>query len=718
MEARAVRNTGTTDGQNVDEAGLIDLRRVGSLLRRRWPVIAAVSAVVILLTFLAYHFATPLYSATATVAIDRHDDELASAPAAPALATDSPSVDTEAQVLASPALAGVVVDRLGLASDPEFAGKAPVSHAVARENAINSLILKTLIKRVGLSYAISVTTTTAVSPEKAARVANEIVNDYVAGGLGGKETARQREVTLLSARIGQLRGEVIATEAAIARYRAANGLVDVNPTGTAAAAEESALNAQIATAQAEQAAAQARLGTARAQLARGRSGEALGAALASDTVRALRAQQAQLSAQRADLVGRYGPLHPDLARTDRQLADIDARIKAEVTRIVSNLETEASVAAGRTSSLQASINRAQGSLAAQNAASVRLNELQRNADSARSLYQAFLDRYRGAVARQGTDQGTAHVIAHALPAAGPTSPNPIVYSILAIVGALLASAVAVALLELLENGVRSSAAVQSKLGVPSIGLVPDIASVPNSGVSRRNPVAPADFLLAKPASMFAESFRSIRTAIRRAPGGDLTKVIAITSALPDEGKTTTAICLARSAAQAGLKVVLIDADLRQRASSRTLTADVSAGLAEVLAGKVPLERALVVDSPSGAMLLPQTSAGASLDLMGSPGMQQLIERLRDSFDLILLDCAPVLPVAEARQAAAIADRTILVLRWSKTPVRAANLALNLLDQVGAKVAGVVLTRANVAAIARSGDSDAASFYHQYAKYYA
>jgi succinoglycan biosynthesis transport protein ExoP len=214
MVARMMKETGASDERGADEAGLIDLRRLAALLRRRWPVIAAVSAVVILFTYLAYQFATPLYSATAQVAIDRRDDELASSSATPALPTDSPSVDTEAQVLTSPALAGVVVDRLGLARDPEFAGKVPANANAARDHAITALIGKTLVKRIGFSYAISVTST-STSPTQAARVANGIVDGYVASGLGGKESERQREVTLLSQRLGQLRGAVITAETAI-----------------------------------------------------------------------------------------------------------------------------------------------------------------------------------------------------------------------------------------------------------------------------------------------------------------------------------------------------------------------------------------------------------------------------------------------------------------------------------------------------------------------
>lgn len=703
---------------NADEPGMIDLRHLGAVLRRRWQVIVAVSALVLVLTFIAYKLAKPIYSATAQVALDRRDDELASTAKGAALVTDSPSVDTEVEVLRSPALAASVVDKLGLGRDPEFAGTNAPTPALARERAINALLGRVDIKRTGLSYAIGVGILSG-SAGKSARIVNEMVDGYVASQLGGKESERKREVSLLSGRLGQLRSEVIAAEAAVAAYRGAHNLVNVNAEGTSSAQESAALNGQLAQAQAEQAAAQARLSTARAQLARGGGGESLGAALNSDVVQQLRAQQAVVSSERAALVGRYGPRHPDLAKTDRQLADIDSRIQAEVNRIVANLETEARVASGRTGSLQSSINRSEGALTAENSASVRLNELERNAESTRSLYQAFLDQYRGAVARQGTDQSTAHVIAHAIPPLVPVSPNSMVFTILGVIAALLASGLAVALLQFLENGLTTSEAVERKLGLPALGSVPDIASIPNSGVSRRDPVAPAEFLVANPSSVFTEAFRGLRTALKRGPGGDLVRVVAVTSALPAEGKTTTAICLARSAGLAGQRVVLVDCDLRQRASSRTLTRAVEHGLVEVLTGKARLEQALITDTASGAVLLPQSASSENhFDLMESAEMQQLVEQLRAQFELVILDCAPILPVAEARQAAAIADRTVLAVHWSKTPVRAVEHALDHLDRVGARVAGIVLTRADLRELSRSGYGDQAYYYKSFKNYYA
>jgi capsular exopolysaccharide synthesis family protein len=222
-------------------------------------------------------------------------------------------------------------------------------------------------------------------------------------------------------------------------------------------------------------------------------------------------------------------------------------------------------------------------------------------------------------------------------------------------------------------------------------------------------------LLAHPGSVFDESFRSVRTALKIGQDGQLVRSLAISSALPDEGKTTAAICLARSAALAGLRVLLLDCDLRRRASSRTLADRLDAGLVEVLKGEVQLEQAIVRDAASGAHFLPQKPSSEPVyDLIASRAMGKLIERLEESYDLVIIDTAPVLPVAEARAVAAMADGVLLVVRWRKTPANAAKLAVDQLRREGANLSGAMLSRIDLQAAASSDLSEEAHYYRSYA----
>jgi Mrp family chromosome partitioning ATPase len=185
----------------------------------------------------------------------------------------------------------------------------------------------------------------------------------------------------------------------------------------------------------------------------------------------------------------------------------------------------------------------------------------------------------------------------------------------------------------------------------------------------------------------------------------VSRVVAITSALPGEGKTTSAICLARSAALAGMNVVLVDCDVRRRASSRRFGGTETAGLRNVVERRATLDQALVQD-PASAAFTDKAAFAA------------LVDRLRGRFQLVILDTPPVLPVDEARVVAAQADSVILLLRWRHTPAKAAELALRELGEVGAHVVGVSLSMVDMIAQGRSGYGDLGYYYQSYKSYYA
>ena len=696
----------TNPGQAAREAKLIDLQGVFATVRRRLPWILGTIAVVLLLTGVAYILTPKTYQATASIALDRRVDEFLNR--SPQLTTDSPTVDTAVQVITSPSLVAEVVDQLGLATAPGFLApptKGPRTPEQARRAAINAVQGKLQVKRVGTSYAIQATYTGS-NAAQTARIVNGVVDQYVTDQRTGRAGARDRDTQLLRQRINQLRGEVLAAEQAVAAYRARTNLIDVDGNSTAVQQELSVLNTQLATAEADEAAARARLAAAGSANSDSSNG-----------LQQLRNQAAQLSAQRADLVGRYGPLHPELARVDRQLDDLNRTIAVETTRARRSLQADLSVAAGRTAAIRSSLNRAQGGLMAGNNASVQLAELERNAESARGLYQTLLDRFRQAVAGQGTEQSNAYVIAHALPPGAPASPNASLFVAGGLIAGVLAAALVALALELFEGGFQSRRQMEQVLGFPVLASVPDLRTIP--GVTApRGPMGPPDYLVENQASLFSESFRSIRTALRVGHGTETLGSLAICSALPGEGKTTIAICLARSAALAGTTTVLVDSDIRQRASSRSLADRAPTGLIEVLNGDVPLDQALIQDEVSGAWILPHSGVGrADYDKVTSPAMEQLIAELKRRFELVILDTAPVLPLAEARAVASMADGVLLVTRWRKTPTHATELAAEMLTRANARVRGTALSLVNIKQQARAGHGDEMIYYKKFSKYY-
>ncbi|GAA0474390.1 polysaccharide biosynthesis tyrosine autokinase [Parasphingorhabdus litoris] len=717
-----------------ESSELIDLRAIGRAFRKHLIPVFLVSILALAATAAAYFLTTPSYLATATMVVERQaQDVIPVETDSPALTTDSPTVDTTVEILQSPFIAGRVVDALKLVQEPEFnpallkEGASPPTTAaeqrVARDRAIRILGSALKVQREGVSYAIAVRYTSE-NPKMAANIANATIDEYLLTRLEGEAGSTQRSADLLETRLEELRGEVLAAEAQVAQYRSEEGLFAATDVSSITQQELSVLNNQLAEARAAEAVANSRLATARSQVSQGLTGESLGAALESEVVGALRSQRATASAEVANLTTRYGPRHPSLIEAQSQLADIDVQIGAEVERIVASLNTEATAARGRTASIASSIAGLQNRLAVDSDASVRLSELERNAASARELYQGFLDRYKESVARQGTETSGAKEVSRAAIPAMPISPNPLLYIAVAFVAAGACSTAVVAGREFMENGLRTAADIEKRLQVSALGSIPEIGSLPEVRKSREPIPWPPQFLIEHPKSAFAEAFRALKTSLVMAPAGRSaaqrqTKIISITSALPGEGKTSSAICLASAAARSGIRTLLVDCDSRRQASSRSLAKSIKHGLTAVLNGEASLQQAIVHDEDSGTYFLGQKpDEETPFDLMGSQAMTDLLEELRGQFQFVVLDTAPVLPVAESRMLAALADLVLFLVQWKKTPAKAAEIGLHQLDGVGANIAGVVLSRVDVVEQARTGFGDAGLYFKQYKEYYA
>ncbi|RZJ96453.1 MAG: capsular biosynthesis protein, partial [Brevundimonas sp.] len=638
--------------------GAIDLQDLIARFRRRLKLFLALALLIFIGALVFTLRATPLYTATAGVMIDTRKEQVTDAQAVlSGLSADTATVDTEVEVLKSRQLAQRVVESLQLQNDPEFnsrlaepGGLAAIPRAIGNafgqaapdaararltdvqqqremERVVDTVRDRLSIRRVGLTYVMNVGFT---SPDqnKAARIANAFADGYLLEQLEAKFDATRQANTWLNTRLADLRTEVQTNEAAVERYRTANGLLSASG-ATLTEQEISAYNQQLATVRTQQAEDEARLRTARAQLAAGSTGEDVGEALGSQVVQQLRARRAEVSGRVADLSSRYGPRHPDMLRAERELADIDQQIQAEIRRIISNLEAKVSVSRERTGSMAGSLAGARGTLAANNAASVRLNELQRNAESSRTLYQSLLDRFKETTSSEGLEQSDARVVSRAVVPNGPSSPNVPLNLALGLVLALGGGIAAIVLAEMLDSGVATAADVEKTFGYPSIGQVPLVSSVAE-GADRN--LRPADYLLQKPLSAFAEFVRSLRTSIQFSKVGQQVQVVVLTSSLPSEGKSTTSVCLARAAAQAGQRTLIVDCDLRRRSVNKIFGIEPTVGLMDVLNGTATLEQALVMDEASGAYVLPLTPQSFTpKDVFNSQAMDDLLKRLRETF---------------------------------------------------------------------------------------
>jgi capsular exopolysaccharide synthesis family protein len=705
------------------------LRQLLGILLQRAKLGLGVAGVVFLVVLAAFAMQTPTYGTSGSVVIDPKGVNLAHTqqPEGWSAPPDSSAVDTQVEVLRSHALAERVVRRLRLYNDPEFnPAMAPRLFGLVRarppiavpdaslvSRVADGIMPHTWIRRAGLTYAVNVGFSSA-SPRKAALIANTFMSEYLVKQLDDKIAAVTRANGELGQSLEKMRQDAENAEARVQEYKNAHGLMSAEG-ATMAEQEVSTLNQQIAIAKAEAAEKSARLAAAQAQLRNGSGGADVGAALGSDTIKELRKREAELSVKLAQLKTDFTDEYPEVKRTEAQLKDVRSQIQSEINRIMSSLRADATAAAGRESSLLGSRGVAQGGLQSNNQAMVGLLGLQQRADAAKQIYEAYLGRAKQVAAEGSLQQADASISSPAAVPTSPSSPNMKLGTALAFLAALIAGGAAILAAELWDKHLRSRIDVERELGVPFAGVLPDFGSIRPKGL-RGKDAEPAEYLVNFPFSGFAEAFRNLRAFLMVSAQQDDSKLIAITSAVPREGKSLTSFCLARTLALSGARVVLVDCDLRQRGVTK-LIGPRDVGLVEVVQGKVPLAEALVHDPKSNCFILPATDKALPYDLFSNPETDAVLRDLSERFDYVILDAPPILGVADARILAAKADRVLYLVQWNKTPLRAAQSAIDILNECGANVVGALLTKVDVKGQAAYGYGDSSDYYGYFKNYY-
>jgi capsular exopolysaccharide synthesis family protein len=698
------------------EARLADvISIVRDTVRRRWKVMAAVAAGVFLAGVVLVSFMTPQYSSTAKIRLDPSRNPLAANANQTRAELTPEAIETEVTAIRSLDLARSVVKAYGLADDPEFnqglvgAQNADVANSEARETAVAAAVLSHVtVDREKLTYVLNVRFTSTNSL-KAAKLANAFADGYIETRTSSKLGNAERQSAWFQQRLNELAQEARQAEARAADYRARAGIVESSGAnssfGTIADQQVGPLAGSLATAESDAAAARSNLAAARAQVARGgldAVSEVLGSAVIAD----LRRQRAEILRSRGEVEARYGERHPESIRVRDQLASLDGQIQAEARRVVGSLQATAAAAEARASSLRSSLKGLEGQREQTTRASVTAESLEREAGAKRALYDKMSQMSLESMQAARLSIAQAEVIDRAEPQPRPTSPNkPLLYTLSMLV-ALAAGAGTIAVMEMTSGGFRSVDEVQEQLGISVLAVVPKVPKSEN----------PADLMLERPTSMFAESFRIARAAILGVRGARPPKVIAITSSLPAEGKTTSAVAFARTLATANAKTLLLECDVRRAAVRQIVRTPLPAvGLVEVLHGEASIDDAIHPgDVPNLDQVLVISPYFSAENLFGEGRMEQLLETLRGRYDHIVLDLPPLMGLADGRFLAVLADATALVIKWGSTPVSAAISALNWLRSDGSNPVGVIYTQVDPSASAVGG-----LYYYskQYSDYY-
>ena len=729
------------------EDALIDIQKLLQIVRRRfWIMLLVFVLTVAAVTALTVRM-TPVYTTSTRVIVDSRDTQIVEG-FREGISTTTAAIDTEVQVIRSRTLLSKVVERLQLQTLPEFnpslnidpnakpglvdraktfvkgilPGGSDETNAAPAETeaekaerefqtAVSILGGKVNVTRVGATYIIDILATSE-SPTLAAQIADTVAKEYEVDQLNAKFEANKRETGFLEEKLSALREEVRQAESAVTAYMIAYNLTDAE--GNSIAEQEiTRVTTDLTNAEAELAAAQARLTNVRSTLARGGSTDSVAEVLGSAVIGELRRQQAEIARQRAELSSRYGPRPPEILRISSEAADINAQISAEMGRIVSSLEGEVDVAESRVRSLRANQSRNRSNLARDNRARVALGELEREAESKRLVYQRYLETNN----EQGSSEKYAQADARILSTAAiPTSPSfprtKLNIALGMILGLMLAAGLAL-LAELMDNYFSTPEDIERMFGQSSIGSIPLLTKLKSFG---KKEMSPADYLIANPLSAFAESVRNLRASIIFADLDKESKTVSITSSLPDEGKTSMTYCLGRMSAMSGARTIIIDGDFRRRQLTEVIGFEPERGFIEHLFGEVTLEEATYIDEQTGLHILPLTNArNTPRDVFGSKAFDALVESLKDSYDLIVIDTGPILLMAESRVVASKTDQVIVVAKWRSTSRWTVQETLKILNDFNANIAGIAMTFVDMSKRKKHGYGGAT--YDSYSKYY-
>lgn len=715
----------------------VDLRELARILRRRWKVVALPPLVLLGLALIYTMAATTLYTATATVFVDPHRASVieTNQSATPTFATDDATIESQALLIQSVAILQRVVDKLKLTDDPEFSpapgmldpikrlfrSSAPADGAsaedAARARSVDILQRRMKVIRQGTTFLIDINVSSE-SPSKAAILANAVADGYFDEQVRAKNDATRIAAGWFNGQIDALKSRVVAAEQAVEDFRAANNLA-VSQGVTVNDQQITDLNNQLIAARVQTAEARAKFEQVQELGKAGGDPGGINAAVSSDTVSKLRAQYADIAKSEADLSSRYGPRHPLVANVHAQLRDTQRLINEEIQRIVQSTRHDYAVASSREASLQDSLDKLKGVSSSSGPAQVRLHELQREAEANRTLYESYLARAKETTAQESLEMPDSHIVTKASVPLAPSFPKTSLVLGLALMLGLGAGAISAFLADYLDSRIKTLEQVEEVSGIPALAALPRISTAELAGRAKRGRselgsydpetvrLLPPSlqpplmrYAIEEPGTFFAEAIRAIRLSIQRSLRVEPTKIVLVTSALDSEGKTTLAANLAQSLATLGINTLLVDGDLRNPGLTRALCPHAEAGLLQVATGQVSLARARLLDRSTGLSILPSPEladpdAEAITELMFSEQIADLLDHLRQLYEVIIIDSPPLVPLVDGRALAELADRIVLAVAWNQTPREVVSHTIDLLAPVYDRLLGTVLTHVDL-----------------------
>lgn len=685
----------------------VDLKELIRVMQRRRKTILWVAAIPVLAALLYGLLATPLYTASTQILIDPRDRRVVNNEVTPEnLAADGGVAVVESQllVITSDTVLRRAILREGLAADPEFGGNATGISALLRDGLASVGVaaeggdaelkaLRQLKRRIGVKRSdkafVAEIYVTSEGREKSVRIADAIAQSYLDDQTEARAAAAGRASAALGGRLEALRARVQEAEDRVVQYKEQHKLIAA---GNVLVSDQqlSEVTLQLNSARGKTAEAKARYDQILRARQSGVESGAIPEAVLSQTIGQLRTQYAEVARQRAELGALVGPKHPSITNLDAQIAGVQKLINEELSRIATAARSDLERTQASEKALEADLEALKQKAVATSQASVRLRELEREAEASRAVYQAFLTRARETGEQQGIDNTNLRVISKATPPRDKSWPPRLLLIAAALVGGLGIGTGAGLMREYFDESVFSRRMLAAITGLPVLAVTPVL--------TRRN-------------GRWAMLTGSVRSRMRLADeGGSQTEAmiaavrrmrdvlfaerprrqsVLVTSATAGEGRTTVALNLALVAAADGWRVLLVDADTARGTLSKTLDAANNAGLFDLIEGRATLASVLLTDTDTGLSVLPLGNATGDLR---KANPQEIAAKLLGEFDLVVIDGGTSADDATRRFADLAAD-IVFVVRSGGPKRDAIAAGIEAFRHNTAKVRGTVLAGA-------------------------
>jgi polysaccharide biosynthesis transport protein len=750
---------GPQQEQGWEKSGPAPLDWALGFLRRHYPVIAFCTVLSLGGSVGFLRLAPPTYTAQVKVLLG---NSKVPAVQPQAMQDDVPAIDMESQIeiLKSKTIAMSVISQLNLADDPDLNGKGnplqvalnavgaitgiqlPEAKAPTMDELVDEFQRRMSAYRIGASAVIEVGFS-ASDAKRAAVIANAIVKDYFDDQQKAKTDEHRTVTGWLHDRLQELGNDALTAERAVNELKNKGNIVSAD--GRFIDQQQvTDLSNRLVAARAQTATLMTRLGRFETMLASNNSGTALeGAASISDfspgeltgnvnapgglslnsansaqILNTLRQQYLDYGRRVYEFSAKYGEDHLAVVNLRATMKSIRQTILDEVRRLADIAKNDYEEARQQQQEIEKQLARAIAQSRNTSAAELSIRELETSAKGYRALYESFLQRYMGSVQQGSFPVTEARVISPATAPQHKSKPKATLLLPLGLFGGLALGAALALLRELKDRGFRTTAQIEDRLRLPCLSVVPLLRRREVDKLTRKAAVAEAQAgprfgqrmvsrgsgtcwaATAMPSSRFAESIRSIRVALDLDASRLSSKVVGLTSTLPNEGKSTIAASLAQLIASAGKRVIVVDCDLRNPSLSASLAPDARVGIADVVSGARSLEDTVWTDSVTKLDFLPGKGASAAntSDILSNEQTKKLFDRLRETYDYVIVDLPPLAPVVDARAIATLLDSFVLIVEWGRTTADVVEHALNSAPNVYDSLLGVVLNKTDMKAM--------------------